>query len=122
MIVGSCSFFASAFLNLRYSSVMFVDVVGNSLSFILRSFFVMYCFSISKVCGFSLPILPMVCFAPMMLTVPFCRLMSAILSHVSSMGLVPISLLIDRNRHILGVALAISMSIFSSCGIFGSLS
>jgi len=82
----------------------------------------MYCFSISKVVVLSFPILPTVCFAPVILTVPFCRLMSVTFSHVSSMGLVPMSLLMDNINAILGDAWLISISIFSSAGIFGSLS
>jgi len=82
----------------------------------------MYCFSISSVLGLSFPFLPTVCFAPVMLTMPFWRLMSAIFSHVSSMGLEPKSFDIDRNSAIFVFALDISMLIFSSVGIFGSLS
>jgi hypothetical protein len=93
---------------------MFSDSVGNSLSFAFRCFLLMCCFSISRVLGFSLPFLPMVCFAPVMLTIPFCRLMSVILSHVSSIGLEPRSLDIDRMSAIRGVACDMSIFTFSS--------
>ena len=62
------------------------------------------------------------CFAPVKLTIPFCRLMSATFNHVSSIGLEPKSFDIDRNSAILGLAFDISMLSFSSVGIFGSLS
>ena len=101
---------------------MFSDSVGNILLSAFRCFLLMYVFSISRVFVFSFPFLPMVCFAPVMFTVPFCRLMSATLSHVSSIGLVPKSLLMDRNSAILVLAFDISMFSFSSVGIFGSLS
>ncbi len=96
--------------------------MGNILSFAFRCFFKMYFLSISMVLGLSFPIRPTVCFAPVMLTVPFCRLMSDTLSHVSSMGLVPKFFDIDSINAIRGDAWDISMSIFSSCGILGSLS
>ena len=98
------------------------DRVGNSLSFAFRLFLLMYFFSISRVLALSFPFLPTVCFAPVMLTIPFCRLMSVTVSHVSSTGLEPKSLLIDRIRLIRGTACDISMLILSSVGIFGSLS
>lgn len=101
---------------------MFSDSVGNILSFTFRCFLLMCAFSISRVLGLSFPFLPIVCFAPVMLIMPFCRLMSAIFSHVSSMGRVPKFFDIDRNSAIRGAALLMSMSIFSSVGIFGSLS
>jgi len=82
----------------------------------------MYCFSISKVLGLSFPTLPTVCLAPVIWVTPFCRLTSVTFSHVSSMGLVPKSFDIERNSAILVLAFEISMSIFSSVGIFGSLS
>ena len=120
--VGSCSFSASLFLSLRYCSLMFSDLHWNSLSFAFRCFFRMYCFSISKVLGLIFPTLPMVCFAPVMWVTLFCRLMSETFSHVSSIGLVPKSFDIESINAILVLAFEISMSIFSSVGIFGSLS
>lgn len=101
---------------------MFSDSVGNILLSWFRCFLLMYCFSISRVFVFSFPFLPMVCLAPVMLTVPFCRLMSATFSHVSSMGLVPKSFDIDRNSAIRGLAFDISMFMCSSVGILGILS
>jgi len=74
------------------------------------------------VLGLSFPTLPTVCLAPVMWVTPFWRLMSETFSHVSSMGLVPKSFDIDWNSAILVFAFEISMSIFSSVGIFGSLS
>ena len=82
----------------------------------------MYCFSMSRVLDFSFSVLPMVCFAPVMFTKPVFRSMSLIFSHVSSIGLVPMSLDMDRNSAILVLALAINLSRFSVVGIFGSLS
>lgn len=101
---------------------MFSDSVGNILSVWFNPFLLMYCFSMSSVFVFSFPFLPMVCFAPVRLIIPFCRLVSATFSHVSSMGLEPKSLLIDRNSAILVLAFDISMLSFCSVGIFGSLS
>ena len=101
---------------------MLEDLVGKSLSFAFRCLLRTCCFSISRVVFLSFPILPIVCFAPVMFTMPFWRLMSAAVSHVSSMGLVPMSLLMDSISAIRGDALDMSMLIFSSCGIFGSLS
>jgi len=101
---------------------MFSESVGNMRSFWFSFFFAMYRLSISRVAGFSLPFRPMVCFAPVTLTIPFSKLMSDTFSHVSSMGLVPMSLLIDKKRLILVFALAMIRSIFSSIGIFGCLS
>ena len=120
--VGSCSFSANLFLGLRYCSLILSDLHLNSLSFAFRCFFRMYCFSISKVFGLSFPTLPTVCLAPVMLVTPFCRLMSETFSHVSSMGRVPKSFDIESINAIRGDAFDISMSIFSSVGIFGSLS
>jgi len=76
----------------------------------------------SKVFVFSFIVLPLQCFALVMLTVPFFRSMSLICSHVSSMGLVPKSFDIDRISAIRVLAFAISMFICSVVGIFGSLS
>jgi len=101
---------------------MFSDSVGNILSVWFNAFLLMCCLSMSSVFGFSFPFLPMVCFAPVRLIIPFCRSMSLTCNHVSSIGLVPRSLLIDRNSAILGLAFDISMFIFSSVGILGSLS
>ena len=101
---------------------MFSDSVGNILSFSFRSFLVMYCFNISKVLGLSFPFLPTVYFAPVKLTVPFCRFISETFSHVNSIGLEPRSLDIDSMSAILGLACDISMFMFCSVGIFGSLS
>ena len=101
---------------------MFLDLVGNSLSFWFKRFLLMYVFSISRVFGFSFSILALQCFADVMFTVPFSRFMSLICSHVSSMGLVPSSFDIDRISAILVLAFDISMLSFSSVGIFGSLS
>jgi len=102
--VGSCSFSANLFLSLRYPSLMLSDRIGNIRSFAFSCFLVMYAFSISKVLGLSFPIPPAVCFAPVMLTSPFSRSMSETFSHVSSMGLVPSSLLMDSTKDILGDA------------------
>ena len=76
----------------------------------------------SKVFIFSLIVLPLQCFALVMLTIPFPRSISLICSHVSSIGLVPKSFDIDRNSAILVLAFDISMFICSVVGIFGSLS
>ena len=101
---------------------MFSDSVGNILSFVFRCFLLMCCFSISNVFGFNFPFLPTVCFAPVILTIPFWRLIFVTVSHVSSIGLEPKSLDIDRINAILGAACDMSILIFSSAGIFGSLS
>jgi len=101
---------------------MFSDSVGNILSSWCKPLSLMYFLSISKVFVFSFPFLPMVCFAPVKLTVPFCRLISATFSHVSSMGLEPKSFDIDRNSAMRVLAFDISMLIFSSVGILGILS
>lgn len=101
---------------------MFSDVVGNSLSFWFRCFLLMYVFSISRVFVFSFNALPLQCFALVILTIPFVRSMSLICSHVSSIGLVPMSFDMDRNSAIRVLAFAISMFICSVVGIFGSLS
>jgi len=122
LIVGSCSLVANAFLILRYSSQMLSDVVGNSLLFRFKFFLVMYAFSMSNVRGFSFPFPLSVCFAPMIPTVPLCRSMSPIFSHVSSMGLVPKSFVIDKKRLIRCLAFEINRSIFSSVGILIGLS
>ena len=95
---------------------------GNIRSFWFKPFLVMNCFNISRVLGLSLSVLPIVCFAPVMLTTPFFRSMSFVCNHVSSMGLVPKSLDMARNRDMWGLAFAISRLIFSVVGIFGSLS
>ena len=113
---------ANAFLSLRYDSLMFSDSVGNILSSWCKPLLVMYFLSISRVFVLSFPFLPTVCFAPVMQIVPFCRLMSATFSHVSSMGLEPKSFDIDKNSAMRVLAFDISMLIFSSVGIFGSLS
>jgi len=101
---------------------MFSDSVGNILSFRLRFFLLMYCFSISRVLVFSFNALPTQCFADVMFTIPFSRSMSLSFSHVSSMGLVPKSFDMDKNSAIRGDAWDMSMLSFSSVGIFGSLS
>ncbi len=101
---------------------MFSDLVGNNLASASSFFVSMYCFSISRVVVLSFPFRPIVCLAPVMLTSPFWRLMSATLSQVSSMGLVPRSFDIDRMSAIRVPALDISMFSFSSVGILGSLS
>lgn len=82
----------------------------------------MYCFSMSRVFAFSFNALPTQCFALVMFTIPFFKSMSLICSHVSSIGLVPKSLDIDRNNAILVLAFDISMFSFSVVGILGSLS
>jgi len=101
---------------------MFCEVVGNILSLRFRSFLLMYAFSICSVFVFSFSVLPTQCFALVMFTVPFSRSMSLVFSHVSSIGLVPRSFDIERNSAILVLAFDISIFIFSSVGIFGSLS
>ncbi len=78
--------------------------------------------SISRLRVLSLPYRPKVCFAPMMLTCPVSRLMSPIVSHVSSMGLVPRSFIMLRTRAKSGFALAMQFSIRCSVGIFGGFS
>ena len=120
--MGSCSFSASAFLNLRYAPLMFFDLVGNSLSFWFKRCLVMYFLSISRVFVFSFSILALQCFADIMFTVPFVRLKSLTFSHVSSIGLVPNSFDSDRINAILVLAFDISMLSFSSVGIFGNWS
>jgi len=122
LIVGSLSFLASLFLSMRYFSLMFCDFVGNILSLRFRSFLLMYAVSIFVVFVFSFNVLPTQCFALVMFTVLFSRSMSLVFSHVSSIGLVPKSFDIDRNSAILVLACDISMFIFCSVGIFGSLS
>ena len=101
---------------------MLSDVVGNIVSFWFKFLFLMYCFSMSRVLVLSLKALALQCFALVMFTVPFFRSMSWILSQVSSMGRVPRSLLMERNRAILVRACAISLSSCSVVGIFGVLS
>ena len=82
----------------------------------------MYCFSMSRVLVLSFKVLALQCFALVMFTVPFFRSMSWILSQVSSMGLVPKSLDIERNSDIRVVACAISLLSCSVVGILGILS
>ena len=101
---------------------MFLDLVGNSLSFWFKRFSVMYVFSISRVLDFSFRILALQCFADVMFTVPFSRFMSLIFSHVSSIGLVPSSFDMDSISAMRVVACDISMLSCSVVGIFGSLS
>lgn len=101
---------------------MVSDLVGNGLSLRFKPSLLMCALSISRVVVFSFSVLPTQCFALVMFTIPFSRLMSLICSHVSSIGLVPKSFDIDRNSAIRGLAFDMSMSIFSSVGIFGSLS
>ena len=101
---------------------MFSDLVGNSRSFCFRSFLLMYSLSMSRVLVFSFSILALQCFADIMFTVPFCRLMSLVCSHVSSIGLVPSSFDMDSISAMRVVACDISMLSCCVVGIFGSLS
>jgi len=121
-MVGSWSFSLSLFRSRLYIVPIFLGSLGNNRSFCLMSCLVMYCFSMSRVVALSLSVLPMVCFAPVMLTTPLFRSMSLTCSHVSSTGRVPKSLDMDRNSDILGLAFAIIRFIFSVAGIFGNLS
>ena len=82
----------------------------------------MYCLSMSRVVDFSFNVLPLQCFALVMVTTPFFRFMSLTFSHVSSIGLVPKSFDIERNNAIFGLAFAMSMFRCSVVGILGSLS
>jgi len=120
--VGSWSFFAKAFRSFLYALLMFSDSVGKSLLSWFMHFLVMYFFNISSVFAFTFSALPTQCFADVMFTIPFSRFMSLTRSHVNSIGLVPRSLLIERNSAMRVLALDMSMLIFSSEGIFGSLS
>jgi len=101
---------------------MFSDVVGNILSSWFSCFLSMYFFSMSNVVAFTFSVLPTQCFALVMFTVPLSRFTCLTCSHVNSIGLVPRSLLIERNSAMRGLALDMSMLIFSSVGIFGCLS
>jgi len=62
--------------------------------FWLSFFFAISIFSSSKACFLIRPSLPIVCFAPVMLTIPESKSMSLMVSHVNSLGLVPRSLII----------------------------
>lgn len=85
--MGSFVSLATLFLSLRYASLMFSESVGKSRSLALSFFLRMYVVSLFKARVRSLPIPPIVCFAPMILTVPLIRSQSKTFTHVSSMGL-----------------------------------
>ena len=97
-------------------------MVGKILSFCFRSFLLVNCLSMAKVLFVSFNVLPLQCFALVMVTIPVFRSMSLICSHVNSMGLVPKSFDMDRNNAIRVDAFAISMFRCSVVGIFGILS
>jgi len=103
-------------------SLIFSELVGNIRLFCFRLFLLMYSLSISRVFVFSFSILALQCFADIMFTVPFCRLMSLSFSHVSSIGLVPSSFDMDNISAMRVVACDISMLSCSVVGIFGSWS
>jgi hypothetical protein len=66
--------------------------------------------------GFSLPSLPIVCFAPVMLVMPVVKSMSSTFSHVNSIGRCPKSLDIDNFRFRGNLTCWIMKSICSSFG------
>lgn len=79
-------------------------------------------FKRSKVFCLSFPSLPIVCFAPVIETMPVVRSMSPIVSHVSSMGLNPRSLNMDNFSFISILALLIRKSTSFSFGALRFLS
>ena len=101
---------------------MYSGVVGKILSFCFGSFLLVNCLSMAKVLFVSFSVLPTQCFALVMVTIPVFRSMSLSCNQVSSIGLVPKSFDMDRNRAIRMDAFAISMFRCSVVGIFGILS